>query len=314
MGANENGENMIETAVIQNKTNTLDRKVLKDNRKEQRRVLFKRFITNKLALFGGVIVLIVVIIAVLAPLLAPYDPFIMDPDNTTAVLSRQHLLGTDEFGRDTLSRILFGARISMVVGLTSMSIATVFGTLIGGSAGFFGGTLDNLLMRFMDAVLSFPAVLLAIVLVAILGPSIVNAMIAIGIIYIPVFARVVRSAVLANKENEYVDAARALGKSNFHILFFEILPNCLSPIIVQATVTFADAIIIEAGLSFIGIGAPPPNASWGKMLNQAMSYMKTIPHMAIFPGIAISLSVLGFNLFGDGLRDVLDPKFRRMDK
>jgi peptide/nickel transport system permease protein len=289
----------------------VDKQVLKRNRREQLKLSVKRFFKNKLAVSGGAIVLIVIVIAIFAHILAPHDPFVMNPDKSTAPLSREHPLGTDEFGRDTLSRIFYGARISMIVGVISTSIATLFGILIGGIAGFYEGWLDNLLMRIMDSILSFPAVLLAIVLVAILGPSVTNAMVAIGIIYIPIFARVVRSAVLANKGNEYVEAARALGKSRFKILFMEVLPNCLSPIIVQATVTFADAIIIEAGLSFIGIGAPPPNASWGKMLNQATSYMRTIPHMAIFPGAMISISVLGFNLLGDGLRDVLDPRLRR---
>jgi ABC-type dipeptide/oligopeptide/nickel transport system permease subunit len=289
----------------------VDKKVLRRNRKEQVALTVRRFFKNKLAVTGGSIVFIIALIAILAPVIAPHDPFMMNPDESTAPLSRTHILGTDEFGRDTLSRIYYGARISMVVGIISTSIATFFGILIGGVAGFYEGWVDNLLMRLMDSILSFPAVLLAIVLVAILGPSVTNAMVAIGIIYIPISARVVRSAVLATKGNEYVEAARARGKSKFKILFMEILPNCLSPIIVQATVTFADAIIIEAGLSFIGIGAPPPNASWGKMLNQATSYMRTIPHMAIFPGAAISISVLGFNLLGDGLRDVLDPRLRR---
>jgi peptide/nickel transport system permease protein len=290
---------------------TLDRQALREHRREQIRLSVRRFFRNKLALTGGAIVLAISVVAIIAPLIAPYDPYIMNENIPTAPLSKAHPLGTDEYGRDTLSRILYGARISIFVGVIATSIATIFGVLIGAIAGFYGGWLDNLLMRIMDAVLSFPAVLLAIVLVTILGPSLYNAMAAIGIIYIPISARVVRSAVLANKGNEYVEAARALGKSNLRILFLEVLPNCLSPIIVQATVTFADAIIIEAGLSFLGLGAPPPAASWGKMLNQATAYMKTLPHMAIFPGAAISLSVLGFNLLGDGLRDVLDPRLRR---
>ena len=290
---------------------TVDRKALREHRREQIRLSVRRFLRNKLAMTGGAIVLAISVVAIIAPLIAPYDPYIMDESIPTAPLSRAHPLGTDEYGRDTLSRILYGSRISIFVGIIAASIATVFGVLIGGVAGFYGGWLDNLLMRIMDAVLSFPAILLAIVLVTILGPSLYNAMAAIGIIYIPICARVVRSAVLAAKGSEYVEAARALGKSNLRILFLEVLPNCLSPIIVQATVTFADAIIIEAGLSFLGLGAPPPAASWGKMLNQATAYMKTIPHMAIFPGAAISLSVLGFNLLGDGLRDVLDPRLRR---
>ena len=288
-----------------------NKKALSENRRAQVRLSIRRFLKNKLAMAGGAIVLTILAVAIIAPAIAPYDPYIMDETNPTAPLTRQHPLGTDDYGRDTLSRILYGTRISILVGLISTSIAVIFGVLIGGIAGYSGGWLDNLLMRMMDAVMSFPAVLLAIVLVAILGPSMSNAMVAIGIIYIPICARVVRSAVLSSKGNEYVEAARALGKPRWRILFLEILPNCLSSIIVQATVTFADAIIIEAGLSFLGMGAPPPAASWGKMLNQATAYMKTLPHMAIFPGAAISLSVLGFNLLGDGLRDVLDPRLRR---
>jgi len=288
-----------------------DINILKEQRREQVRLSFKRFLTNKLAVIGGAIVLLIIIIALFANFFSPYDPYSMDPVNGRAELSREHPMGTDEFGRDYMSRVFYGARVSIQVGLISASVAALFGILIGGIAGFYGKGIDIVLMRIMDAILSFPTILLAIVLVAILGPSALNAMIAIGIIYIPIFARVVRSAVLANKEADYIEAARAVGKSNFRILFVELLPNCLSPIIVQATITFADAIIIEAGLSFLGLSAQPPIASWGKMLNEAMEFMRTTPYMAIFPGVAISLTVLGFNLLGDGLRDVLDPRLRR---
>jgi len=289
----------------------VDINILKEQRREQVRLSFKRFFGNRLAVIGGAIVLLVIIIALFASVFSAYDPYEMSPMEARAELSRAHPMGTDEFGRDYMSRVFYGARISIQVGLISTSVATLFGILIGGIAGFYGKMVDIVLMRIMDAVLSFPTILLAIVLVAILGPSVFNAMLAIGIIYIPISARVVRSAVLANKEADYIEAARAVGKSNFRILFVELLPNCLSPIIVQATVTFADAIIIEAGLSFLGLSAQPPIASWGKMLNEAMEFMRTTPYLAIFPGAAISLTVLGFNLLGDGLRDVLDPRLRR---
>lgn len=199
----------------------------------------------------------------------------------------------------------------MSVGLISTSIAAFFGILIGGFAGYYGKWLDNLLMRIMDAIFSFPAILLAISLVAVLGPSMSNSMIAIGIIYIPIFARIVRGVIISNKNNEYVIAAKAIGQSNLKILFTTLIPTCLSPIIVQATITFADAIIIEAGLSFLGIGAPPPNPSWGEMLNEARGYLENYAVLAISPGASISLAVLGFNLLGDGIRDLLDPRLRR---
>ena len=289
----------------------VDINILKKQRREQIRLSFKRFFSNKLAVIGGAIVLFIIVIAIFANVFSPFDPFKMEPMEARVELSSKHPMGTDEFGRDYMSRVFYGARISIQVGLISTSVATLFGILIGGIAGFYGKMVDIVLMRIMDAILSFPTILLAIVLVAILGPSALNAMLAIGIIYIPIFARVVRSAVLANKEADYIEAARAVGKSNFRILFVELIPNCLSPIIVQATVTFADAIIIEAGLSFLGLSAQPPIASWGKMLNEAMEFMRTTPSLAIFPGAAISLTVLGFNLLGDGLRDVLDPRLRR---
>ena len=289
----------------------VDINILKKQRKEQIKLSFKRFFSNRLAVIGGAVVLIIIVIALFAGIFAKYDPYIIDAMNPRAPLSLDHPMGTDEFGRDYMSRVFFGARISIQVGLISTAVAALFGILIGGISGFYGKAVDIILMRIMDAILSFPSILLAIVLVAILGPSALNAMVAIGIIYIPIFARVVRSAVLTNKNADYIEAARALGKSNLRILFVELIPNCLSPIIVQATVTFADAIIIEAGLSFLGLSAQPPTASWGKMLNEAMEYMRTTPSLAIFPGVAISLTVLGFNLLGDGLRDVLDPRLRR---
>jgi peptide/nickel transport system permease protein len=291
--------------------NKIDFRVIKENKKKHLKQTLKRFYSNKLFMIGVVIVFILLVVAIFANFLAPYDPFAMDSKNTFATFSRMHPLGTDEFGRDVLSRLIFGARISIKVGLISTSISALLGILIGAFAGFYGGLTDNILMRFMDAVFSFPAILLAIVLVAVLGPSLTNAMIAIGIIYTPIFARVVRSSVITNKENEYVEAARAIGQSNIKILFLHIMPNCLSPIIVQATVTFAEAIIIEAGLSFIGLGSPPPNPSWGEMLNSAKDYLQRYPLLSVAPGLALSISVLGLNLIGDGLRDVLDPRLRR---
>jgi peptide/nickel transport system permease protein len=289
----------------------LDKNLLRQYRREQIKSVFIRFFGSKLAVIGGSIVLFFIIIAIFADYLAPIDPLKMDTTEILASLSKFHPFGTDEFGRDTLSRVIYGARVSMRVGFISTSIAVFLGVLIGGIAGFYGGLLDNILMRIMDAVFSFPAILLAIVMVAALGPGINNAMIAIGIVYTPIFARIVRSSVISNKRNDYVEAAKALGQSNLKILFSEIIPNCASIIIVQATVTFAEAIIFESGLSFIGLGAQPPTPSWGKMLSDARGYMDSAPFTAIFPGVAISLAVLGFNLLGDGLRDILDPRLHR---
>ena len=288
----------------------LDVNILKENRKEQRKLAFKRFFKNKLAVVGGVVILSILIIAIFHNFLAPYDPFIVNVDNTLASVSKMNPMGTDQFGRDYMSRVFYGAKVSLQVGLVSVSIATLIGLIIGGIAGYYGGWIDNIIMRIMDIVITFPSLLLAVIFVAILGPSVINAMIAIGIIYIPITARVVRATVINNKENDYVEAAKAIGKSNLKILFLEIIPNSLSPLIVQATVTFADAIIIEATLSFLGLSAQPPMASWGKMLNESMVYITTHPTLILFPGIAISLTVMGFNLLGDGLRDILDPTIK----
>lgn len=289
----------------------IDLKVIRQNRIEQLKIFGKRFLRNKVGMIGGSIVLIIVFIALFAPFLAPYDPAIMDTQDTFASPSTKHLLGTDQYGRDVLSRIIYGSRISVQVGFISVIIAAILGILIGAFAGFYGGYIDNILMRIMDALFSFPALLLALTFVAILGPSMINATIAIGIIYTPIVARVIRSSVISNKEEDYVEAARALGQSNFKLLFLDIIPNGISPLVVIATVMFADAIVIEAGLSFIGLGVPPPTPSWGIMLSNARGFMDSKPLLAIFPGVSISLSVLGFNLLGDGLRDLLDPRLRR---
>jgi peptide/nickel transport system permease protein len=222
--------------------------------------------------------------------------------------SRSHLMGTDNYGRDTFARIIHGARISFLVGVLSVGIGVVGGMLVGAIAGFVGGFLDNLLMRITDALLAFPPLLLAIGLVAAIGPSIVTVSVIIGIIYIPRFARVMRGAVLSEKSKEYVEAARAIGQDSWRILVMHIGPATLSPVIVMATIVFALAVIIEASLSFLGLGVPPPTPSWGSMLSESRAFMGKSVWMAIFPGLIISAAVLGLNLLGDGLRDYLDPK------
>ena len=264
--------------------------------------------SNKMLLIGGVIVLAFTIMAVCAPLLAPYSPTKMDFRSRFSPPSLKHLMGADNYGRDTLARILFGARLSFKVGIISVLIGVIGGVIIGAAAGYIGGFTDNLLMRMMDGLLAFPPLLLAIGLVAAMGPSLMTVAISIGVVYIPRFARVMRSAILAEREKEYVEAARAIGQSGFKILVKHIGPSTISPIVVLGTIIFALAVIIEAMLSFLGIGIPPPTPSWGTMLSDSRRYMGNSIWMALFPGLTLSIAVLGFNMLGDGLRDLLDPR------
>ena len=277
---------------------------------------FRRtFFSNRLALFGTVVMAAFILTGVFAPLLAPYDPLQQDLGAKFAPPSSAHPFGQDELGRDILSRVIYGARISLTAGLAAVAIATVLGTLIGVVAGFFGRWPDSILMRVMDVVLAFPSILLAIVIVSILGPSLPNAMLAIGIVFIPQIARVVRSAVISVRERDYIEAERALGAGNAQIIFSGVLPNSMAPLIVQATLTLATAILDVAALSFLGLGARAPTPEWGAMLTDAFRSGFGVfiqgQHAIIFPGIAIALSVLSVNFIGDGLRDALDPRHRR---
>jgi len=278
---------------------------------------FRRaFMSNKLAVAGVVVIAFFVLVAVFAPLLAPYDP-IRDQDLTGkfAGPSAAHLLGQDELGRDILSRLIYGARISLTAGLAAVAFATAVGTLVGVVAGYAGGWIDSILMRVMDVLLAFPAILLAIVVVTILGQGLTNAMLAVGIVNVPQIARVVRSSVISVRERDYVEAERALGASNYQIVTSAILPNSLAPLIVQSTLTLATAILDVAALSFLGLGAQPPAPEWGAMLTDAFrsgfGVFVNGQHAIIFPGIAIALAVLSVNFIGDGLRDALDPRRRR---
>ena len=275
----------------------------------------RNFFSNRLALAGTVIMSIFILMAIFAPLVAPYDPLQQDLTGKFAPPSRAHLLGQDELGRDILSRIIYGARISLTAGLAAVAIATGAGTLIGVVAGYFGRWPDSLLMRLMDVILSFPEILLAIMIVSILGPSLPNAMLAVGIVFIPQMARVVRSAVVSVRERDYIEAERALGAGNAQIVFSGVLPNSTAPLIVQATLTLATAILDVAALSFLGLGARAPSPEWGAMLTDAFrsgfGVFVTGQHAIIFPGIAIALCVLSVNFIGDGLRDALDPRRRR---
>jgi peptide/nickel transport system permease protein len=267
-----------------------------------------RFLRHRLGLAGAIVVGVMLLAAAGAPLWRTQDPLGMQMAQALQPPTPQHWFGTDEFGRDVWSRVVYGTRLSFTVGLASMLLATAAGVPLGAAAGYTGGAFDALVMRCMDAILAFPALLLAIGLVAALGPGMGNGIIAIGAVYVPVFARVTRGAVLVRRQEEYVEAARALGHTNAAILRRHVLPNCIAPVLVQATLGFASAIVIDAGLSFLGAGTPPPAPDWGTMLNEARQFMVAAPYVAVFPGVAISLAVLGFNLLGDGLRDVLDPR------
>ena len=267
-----------------------------------------KFKRNRVAVLGACLVLVFVIMAVFAPLLATHDPFQTSFMTVRKAPSLQFWLGTDELGRDIYSRMIYGARASLMAGLVSVSIALVVGVPFGLAAGYFGGWTDSIISRATEALLAIPFLILAIALAAFLGPSLTNAMIAIGVSAAPIFVRLARGQVLAIKNEDYVQSTRALGASDLRIIARHIFPNVMPPLIVQATITIATAIIAEASLSFLGLGLQPPNPSWGSMLNTAKNFMTQAPWMSIFPGSAIFLVVLGFNLLGDGLRDALDPR------
>lgn len=271
---------------------------------------WRRLRRNRWALAGLLIVGFFTAAAVLAPYLSHYDPFDQNLDARLLAPSRAHWLGTDELGRDLLTRILYGGRVSLSVGIVSVGIALTAGTIAGLVAGYYGRWLDSVTMRVMDIMLAFPATLLAIFIVGIRGPGLNNAMLAIGVINIPIFARLVRGSVLRVRQEEFVDAARALGGSSGRIIGRHILPNTLAPIIVQATLGIGAAILEAAGLSFLGLGAQAPTPEWGAMLTNTREYLRDAPWAATFPGIVILLTVVGFNLLGDGLRDALDPRLR----
>ena len=272
-----------------------------------------RFFHNKLAVSGSIILLLFVLMAAFAPVLAPYDPFYMDPAAALTGPSPEHLLGTDNMGRDILSRIIYGSQISLKVSLASVAIATAAGVVLGVAAGYFGGFTDAVISRILEVMLSFPEVLLALLIMSILGSSLNNIMLAIGIVYTPIFARIARGAVLSVKDSLYVEAARSMGVRDVTIIVRHVLPNILSPILVQVTLSLAFAILSEAALSFLGIGVEPDIPSWGIMLNNGKAWIEIAWWVGVFPGIAIALAVLGFNILGDGLRDVLDPRLRNVE-
>ncbi len=280
--------------------------------RSRRQDFLRAFFSNRLAIFGTAVLSVFILMAVFAPYLAPYGPLQQNLPEKFDGPSLAHPFGQDELGRDILSRVIYGARISLTAGLAAVAVATVAGTIVGLAAGYLGRWPDSLLMRLMDVLLAFPSILLAIVIVSVLGPSLPNAMLAIGIVFIPQIARVVRSAVISVRERDYIEAERALGAGDAQIVISGILPNSMAPLIVQATLTLATAILDVAALSFLGLGARAPTPEWGAMLTDAFRSGFGVflqgQHAIIFPGIAIALAVLSVNLIGDGLRDALDPR------
>jgi ABC-type dipeptide/oligopeptide/nickel transport system permease subunit len=289
------------------------------------RLTLRRIFRQRSAVIGGVILILLVLVAIFAPLIAPYDPeevligkedikkregpciHLLGCDNEKP----QHIIGVDGNVRDQFSRLVFGTRYSLFIGFASVGFAIVVGTLIGAFAGYLSGWADNISMRVMDVLLAFPSLLLAIAIVTVVGRGLQNALLAIAIVSIPIYARVVRASVLSVKEQEYVSASRALGAGHLHILFQRILPNAISPLIVQGTLGIASAILSAAALSFLGLGAQPPTPEWGTMLGSERNQVFSAPHLVFFPGLAIMITVLAFNLLGDGLRDAMDPRLKQ---
>lgn len=292
----------------------------------QGRLALKRFRGRRSGMVGLAIVTFLILVAIFAPIIAPFDPndvLIGEEENVTRRAEPcvhllgcdselpQHILGTDGNTRDQFSRIVYGSRVSLTLGMFTVTLALVVGTTLGAVAGYTGGWVDNIIMRVMDVVLGFPSLLLAIAIVSVFGPGLRNALIAIAVVTIPAYARVMRAQVLAIKETDYVSAARALGAAPRHILLRRVIPNAMTPLVVLATLGIATAILEAAGLSFLGLGAQPPLAEWGSMLASERNQVFTSPHLVFFPGLAIMITVLGFNLMGDGLRDALDPTLNR---
>ena len=275
--------------------------------------VWQRLVKNKMAMLGLAILVLLALCAIFADVIADYETKVVAQNiaNRLKGPSAEHWFGTDEFGRDIFARMVHGSRVSLVVGLISVSVSLVAGGTLGAFAGFYGGGVDNVIMRVMDIFLAVPSILLAITIVAALGPNLVNVMLAIGISGTPGFARIVRAAVMSVKDQEFVEASRAIGASNATIIFREIIPNCLAPIIVQSTLSVASAILSTASLSFIGLGVQPPDPEWGAMLSSGRNFLRDAVHLTLFPGLAIVVTILALNLLGDGLRDALDPRLKQ---
>jgi peptide/nickel transport system permease protein len=286
--------------------------MVKLKKRSQIKSIWLRYKKNKLAMFGLVMLVMMVLCAVFADFIVNYEADAVSQDMKIRLMSpnREHIFGTDQYGRDIFARIIFGARISLMVGLATVSLSLTAGAIIGAAAGYYGGKADNILMRIMDVLLAIPGLLMALAVVAALGPGLVNLIIANSITRVPQFARVVRSAILSIKEQEFIEAAKACGTKDSRIILRHILPNAIGPIIVQATLNMGTTILGIAALSFIGLGIQPPTPEWGSMLSDARSQMRYYPYLVVVPGIAIMLAVMSFNLIGDGLRDSLDPKLK----
>ena len=281
---------------------------LTDERKAHYGRFVRKFRRNPKAMIGLFIVIGLFLTALTAPVLVPHDPEATDVVNRELGPSLEHPMGTDDLGRDILSRVMMGTQISLYVGFTSISAAMIMGTTIGVVAGYYQGLIDESLMRAMDAMMSFPPILLALTIVAVMEPSLNNVIIALALVYTPFIARVARSAALSVRNESFVEAAIARGESDTYIIFREVLPNCVGPLLVQGSINIAFTMLLEASLSFLGLGVQPPRPSWGLMINDGWSFMADAPWIVFFPALAIGLAVIGFNLLGDGLRDVLDPK------
>lgn len=289
-------------------SNIVDRVGITDAQKERVNGFVRKFRRNTKAEIGLLLVAFVIVVAIFAPLLAPYPMNETNMSERTEPPSLEHPMGTDDLGRDIFSRIILGSRISLYVGFGSIMGALIVGSILGVISGYSGGLTDELIMRLMDAAMSFPPILLALTLLVVLGPDLQNVIIALAFVYTPQIARVARSAALAEKNEAYVESAVSRGENSLRIIFSEIFPNTIGPLLVQASLTISFAILAEASLSFLGLGAQPPRPSWGVMIDSGRGFMETAPWMIIFPAVAIGTTVVGFNLLGDGLRDVLDPK------
>ena len=274
---------------------------------------------NKGSMVGIIIIILATVIAIFAPLIAPHDPthiyseYLRLPPSFTVGGDPQFFFGTDDLGRDLLSRLIYGSQISLAVGFAVVVISLVIGTFMGVIAGYYGGFIDKTIMRITDLIMSLPSILFAIVIVAVLGPGITNAIVAVSIVAIPNFVRIIRAQVMVEKSRQYVSAAKLFGAGNFRIMFIEILPNCMAPLIVQASLGFSDGILNCAALGFLGLGAQAPMSEWGTMLSDARSYIESSPWMVTLPGLCILIVVLSFNLLGDGLRDALDPRLKKQN-